>query len=470
MATDFWKSHTIGVTEEILINGFLRSINSAPMDIPPLVYTLCVSYRLGSAQHLWSVDPSTLQQMKDCESEREFLSPIFDIEGLLWQFKACPNGTDDNEGSFDLFIKSVHMPSSWQCIECCIIIQCLETLSGSVMYYAFPKGEAYGWPDNAMEHSEIESLESLSFSIEIQVHRIILKKDELIFYERDIVATDQCVEWNVGREMMDKLRSAHVGKQMACSTIYGGMYCLMVERQESHIDFCLILCALPKGKRKVDSSWTFEMMAKGDQFEKVDTHSMSMELTMEGLGDNNWWHSHTLSVEDLMKSDSLVFKVNIMVHDEENDARDQKTIDYWSKLVEKQYVEEMKENTELPSIPKTDDVDKYEKRFDSLEGTVMEILTVVKQLRADTMAPKLPQRTKRSEELMDSEDIKLKKWMVNVVKLPQYFELLMENGFEDMESMKDITMEHLREIGIDKIGHRLKLMKAVAALRVDDFP
>ena len=299
----------------------------------------------------------------------------------------------------------------------------------------------------------------------------MLKKDELIFYERDIVETDQCVEWNVGKEMMDRLRSAHVGKQLACSTIFGGMYCLMVERTESHIDFCLILCALPKGKRKVDSSWTFEMMAKGDQFEKVDTHSMSMELTMEGLGDNNWWHSHTLSVEDLMKSDSLVFKVNIMVHDEENDARDQKTIDYWSKLVEKQYVEEMKGNKELSNVPKTDDIDKYEerfdsiqKRFDSLEGTVMKVLAVVNQLKANSTEAQLSQRARMSEEL------KLKKWMENKVKLPQYFELLIDNGFEDMESLKNITMEHLREIGIDKIGHRLRLMKSVATLSVDDFP
>ena len=156
MATDVWKSHTIGITQELLINGFLRSINCTPMDIPPLVYTLCVSYRLGSAQHLWSVDPSTLEQMKNSESGREFLSPTFEIESLLWQFKACPNGTG---GSFDVFIKSVHMPSSWQCIECCVIIQCLQTLSGSIMYYAFPKGETYGWRDDVMKHSEIQSLD-----------------------------------------------------------------------------------------------------------------------------------------------------------------------------------------------------------------------------------------------------------------------------------------------------------------------
>ena len=68
----------------------------------------------------------------------------------------------------------------------------------------------------------------------------------------------------------------------------------------------------------------------------------------------------------------------------------------------------------------------------------------------------------------DTERMKFKKWMENEVKLPQYFELLIENGFEDMESMKDITMEHLREMGIDKMGHRIKLMKSIAALKAAD--
>ena len=63
----------------------------------------------------------------------------------------------------------------------------------------------------------------------------------------------------------------------------------------------------------------------------------------------------------------------------------------------------------------------------------------------------------------------MKNWIKDEVKLSQYCELLMENGFEDMESMKDITMEHLREMGINKMGHRLKLMKSVAKLKaVDD--
>ena len=51
------------------------------------------------------------------------------------------------------------------------------------------------------------------------------------------------------------------------------------------------------------------------------------------------------------------------------------------------------------------------------------------------------------------------------LQLPQYFALLIENGIEDLERVRGITMEHLREMGIDKMGQRMKLMKNIATLK-----
>ena len=55
--------------------------------------------------------------------------------------------------------------------------------------------------------------------------------------------------------------------------------------------------------------------------------------------------------------------------------------------------------------------------------------------------------------------------MEDKVNLPQYFELFIENGFGDLKCMRGITMEHLWEMGIDKIGHRMKLMKSIVTLK-----
>ena len=66
------------------------------------------------------------------------------------------------------------------------------------MHNTFAKGQSLGRPAYTILLAEIESLESLSFSIEIEIQRIILEEHDRVFYEPNIVATNQMnqfVEW-----------------------------------------------------------------------------------------------------------------------------------------------------------------------------------------------------------------------------------------------------------------------------------
>ena len=56
---------------------------------------------------------------------------------------------------------------------------------------------------------------------------------------------------------------------------------------------------------------------------------------------------------------------------------------------------------------------------------------------------------------------KLREWMRNEVKLPRYFNVLKDNGFDNMESLQDLTSWDLKEMGIDKMGHRRRIMRNV---------
>ncbi len=58
---------------------------------------------------------------------------------------------------------------------------------------------------------------------------------------------------------------------------------------------------------------------------------------------------------------------------------------------------------------------------------------------------------------------KIKKWLNETVKLGQYFELLIKNGYDTFESIYDITFNDLAEIGINKMGHR-KIIKYISKL------
>ena len=63
-----------------------------------------------------------------------------------------------------------------------------------------------------------------------------------------------------------------------------------------------------------------------------------------------------------------------------------------------------------------------------------------------------------------SEIEKMKMWIESEVKLPQYFQVLKDNGFEDMESVQYLTENDLKMMRIHKIGHRRKLMRYIMGL------
>ena len=50
-------------------------------------------------------------------------------------------------------------------------------------------------------------------------------------------------------------------------------------------------------------------------------------------------------------------------------------------------------------------------------------------------------------------------------KLSQYKELLVENGYDELEVIADLTDIDLRELGVNLPGHRKKILMRTATLR-----
>ena len=58
----------------------------------------------------------------------------------------------------------------------------------------------------------------------------------------------------------------------------------------------------------------------------------------------------------------------------------------------------------------------------------------------------------------------LREWLEDVVKLPQYFDAFVENGFEDLQSMSYITKDELTQMKITKLGHQVKIIGEIQKL------
>ena len=55
-------------------------------------------------------------------------------------------------------------------------------------------------------------------------------------------------------------------------------------------------------------------------------------------------------------------------------------------------------------------------------------------------------------------------WFRRTLNLPQYLELFEAAGFGELEMLLDLTDSHLEKLGIDKMGHRLKILKGIRNL------
>nr|XP_046270028.1 caskin-1 isoform X5 [Scatophagus argus] len=68
-----------------------------------------------------------------------------------------------------------------------------------------------------------------------------------------------------------------------------------------------------------------------------------------------------------------------------------------------------------------------------------------------------------TEWLPEQKPASLGEWL-SAIGLSQYHQVLVQNGYENIEFITDITWEDLQEIGITKLGHQKKLMLAVKRL------
>ena len=64
----------------------------------------------------------------------------------------------------------------------------------------------------------------------------------------------------------------------------------------------------------------------------------------------------------------------------------------------------------------------------------------------------------------DAEREKLRVWLLHEVQLGQHYQLLLEHGFESLAAMRTVSLSVLKEIGIEKLGHRMQMMRFVRDL------
>ena len=76
--------------------------------------------------------------------------------------------------------------------------------------------------------------------------------------------------------------------------------------------------------------------------------------------------------------------------------------------------------------------------------------------------------TASSSKASEQKQSEVSKWLKNVVKLPQYISLFDENGFDTLDVLNDIKPNNLEALGIQLMGHRMKIMREIAKLNQEN--
>ena len=112
----------------------------------------------------------------------------------------------------------------------------------------------------------------------------------------------------------------------------------------------------------------------------------------------------------------------------------------------------------------TDTLQAIERRLDHVEEQKSEDANGVLQKQIDDVQKRVDRLLSGGSVYSESEEDQFRQWIEETVGLPQYFDMFVENGVERLSVVMMFTVKELEMVGINKIGHRLQLSKAIDTL------
>merc|ERR1712176_236268 len=67
--------------------------------------------------------------------------------------------------------------------------------------------------------------------------------------------------------------------------------------------------------------------------------------------------------------------------------------------------------------------------------------------------------TQQNENMKYRKKMELKDWLEHDLELSEYYQLFIDEGIDDLQTLKLLNYEQLKEIGVKKLGHRLKILQ-----------
>ena len=359
----------------------------------------------------YTIDHYTLQKFKASYYGKRYESVIFNNQ---WRIRWFPNGANHDCASFmSIYLVLCRIPFEVSKITTKYRISCLE-LNKSISAVDDFSFSASNWGKSKFcSLAEMSQLHSLTFTVELEVlHEIKTHKTDESEYELwDEAQINYVLSLDNTAHSNDKNgRNSQSNSHKSFEDI---KYEMDDEQSQSHSQSQSFKKELKALKKRISS-----------KDKSIDSLTQKVSNLKLGLK------------EEVSKRNKVVKQLNHKIN-----ALSEYIYNNNSSFEEK-HNQNKSANTEVLHR----DVSMLKKKLKEL------------QLSIDgNIAKKLDESSKKQQ---------LKLWLTNKCELPQYFDNLVLNGFDDFESLRDLSKEVMTDIGIDKIGHQLKLMRMIRKLSI----
>ena len=111
----------------------------------------------------------------------------------------------------------------------------------------------------------------------------------------------------------------------------------------------------------------------------------------------------------------------------------------------------------------------FESNLLNVTQSLSTMLSQIEQLKTEVAVLKqqkkeLDEYKEKQRKDMDTLELFLTDEKYNV-NLMEYYDIFKEQGFEDMDILKELTDDGLQEIGIIKLAHRMKILRGIKILK-----
>eukprot|EP01084_Bolivina_argentea_P284616 487854_1 len=413
-------------------------------------------------------DPILLENILHAPYNTKFTLDPFEFGKLQWLVTLYPNGCPDVQaiaGQFCVFIELLSIPRSWENITVCQTIECKQF---NVKFIDCPTysddGSYWGWNEDALPLNDVitANINHLKFCVSMKILRIVgkYKSGDKPYVKFHSAVSDYKKQYNFNLCLnANSLISARI-----YSEIVGEMFFAIYNRAVS----CIILkiCGMPKHMNvnisAVQIKWTVSIECKDLSYSNITKLGYGGDLT-----DQSNINICRFDENDFKEMNEILIGVVIEIleeYDFDGNTVQMNVDNEWNKFILKRSNDVV--STEVNDLVINGD-DVCRKGVEMLLGNYLKLLKTQNMLieRMCLLEREIGIIKNGSVYDEESDDIKeFKVWLKDVVKLEQYLDVLIVNGFDSLDAIKTVNIKQLEEIGIYKIGHRQKLMKNIQML------